>query len=224
MTPYDLDRGSIGIINNFNRDKVDKELSPNRKVRLRHYNITEYIITEVMEVSEFEFKLGITDRMIYLNIFPGDHVSVYFINQMNEECIINGIVDKAQASFPQFILVKTTRIEKYKDERKNRRYAINACCNIIDENNEWFGIVKNVSYSGFRLFTKTAIEDRKNLTVKLFINENQIIDISAGIVRKKQLLNYNEYGLVVLPDGATDRQQLNEIIRYLAAREEKGTE
>ncbi len=224
MTPYDLDRGSSGIINNFNRDKVDKELSPNRKVRLRHYNITEYIITEVKEVSEFEFKLEITDKMIYLNIFPGDYVSVYFINQMNEECIIGGIVDKAQASFPQSILVKTTRIEKHKNERKNRRYAINACCNLIDENNEGFGIVKNVSYSGLRLFSKAVIEDRKNLTVKLFINENLGIDISAGIVRKRQLLNYNEYGLVILPNGATDREQLNEIIRYLAEKEEKGTE
>lgn len=219
MSSYDLDRGSTGIVADLTREKMYSVLSTGCKVRFRHYSIAEYIVTEIMEVSEYDFKVRITDRVLSTNIFPGDHVSIVFINENREECIIYGIVDKAQSSFPQFFLIKAARIEKHKDERKNRRYAVNICCNLIDENNESFGIMKNISYSGFRIFTKAMIEDRKNLKAHIFFDENKDMLLNVGVVRKKQLLNFNEYGMVVLGASADQRKELSEVIESVAARE-----
>jgi len=219
MSSYDLDRGSSGIINKPNVERIDKELNGINKVRLRHYNITEYIITEVVEVSEYKIKIKITDKVMYSNVLPGDNVSINFINEMKEECIINGIVELAQPTFPQFFMVRVMHVEKYQDSRKNRRYAINACANIIDENTELFGVIKNVSYSGFRVFSKVAIEGRKNVKVQMFIDENNTMTLNAGIVRKKQHLNYNEYGFVILGIDQDERKQLESIIGYISERE-----
>ena len=220
MSSYDLDRGSSGIIiNKVDFERIDKDLNGINKVRLRHYNITEYIMTEVVEVSEYKIKIKITDKVMYSNILPGDNVSINFINEMKEECIVNGVVELAQPAFPQYFMVRVMHVEKYQDSRKNRRYAINACTNIIDQDIELFGVIKNVSYSGFRLFSKVAIEGRKNVKVQMFIDENNTMTLNAGIVRKKQHLNYNEYGFVILGMDQSERIQFDSIINNISEKE-----
>ena len=219
MAPYDLDRGSSGIAVNATKERVDKDLTVNSRIRLRHYYINEYVITDVVEVFEYNFKLKINDEMVHANMFPGDQITAYFINESKQECVINGVIEDVQASFPQFFLVKAVRIERFSDARKNRRYAINACCNIIDGDSKAFGIIKNMSLSGIRMFSKAMIENRKNIKIQIFIDKNTSIDLNVGITRKKQMLNYNEYGLVVLRGGENEWKEFGEIIKGLSEKE-----
>ncbi len=220
MSSYDMDRGPGGIIADLSAQRIKDQLHEGNKVRFRHHNIPEYVVAEVIEVSEFDFKIKLNQRLIQSNVLPGDHVSVNFINNSEEECQINGVIEEGRAAFPQYYKIKVMRLEKFKDARKNRRYAVEICCDITDENREFFGIIRNISLSGFRMFTRTAIENRKNINVKMYFDENTSVDIYAGLVRSKQLMNCFEYGLVILGANDQGRKELREIINGFRNTEE----
>lgn len=219
MSPYDVDRGSTGVINSFAGEKVNKYLSAGVKVRLKHYNINEYLMAETIEASDFSLKLKISDRMSYANVLPGDHVLISFIFQEEYECIIKGVVENAHAEYPQWISIKAARVEKYRNERKSRRYAINVCCNILDQDSLHFAIAKNISFSGIKLVSKAAVENKKNVRLEMFFDEGRNISINAGIVREKQFLNFTEYGLVMQGMDQEKKQKLDDIINYLISLE-----
>ncbi len=220
MSSYDMDRGPGGIIADLSAQRIKGQLYEGNKVRFRHHNTPEYIVAEVIEVSEFDFKIKSSQRLIQSTVLPGDHVAVNFISKSGEELQINGVIEEARAAFPQYYKIKVMRMENFRDARKNRRYAVNICCDITDENREFFGIIKNISMSGFRMFTKDMIEDRKNINVKMYFNEDTNIDIYAGLVRSKQLMNSFEYGLVILGTSDQGRGELREIISRLKNIEE----
>lgn len=219
MNSYDIDRGYSGILTEVFKEKINEYLVNNRKVRLKHYSVSEYIITEVDEVSEYGFKIKITNEIIRSNILNDDRVLISFVDD-NHEYLIHGIVEHQQTSFPQFLDVRVTRLEVFEDKRKSRRYAFDAYGNFVDDGREYVVIVKNVSLTGFRIFTKAALEDGKNLQIKVFIDEDRVILVNVGIVRKKQLLNYYEYGLVILKENEQMvKKELDNLVRSLELKE-----
>lgn len=220
MSSYDMDRGSSGIIKDFDGNiGISQEMKIGQKVRVKHFNVSEYAITEVIEVSESTFKIRVTPKLIRCNVFEGDSITVVFINNENEECLVDGIIDKAQAEFPSSFLVKSIRIRRFKDCRKSRRYEIDACCNIIDEDISRFGNIKNVSFNGCRMMTKARIDDRRNLKMEVFLEENKKAIIDVGVVRVKKHINYNEYGLVILGMEEESRKNISEEIDNIIKRE-----
>jgi hypothetical protein len=220
MSSYETDRGFSGLAPSNNiTEKMNEMMEPGQIVRLRHNNVIEYVMTKIAEVSENDFKLIFSDRMLMANILDGHTASINYINQLNEECIISGVLEKATAEFPQLITLRPTKIEKYKDARKTRRYSLNHCCNIFDEDKQHFGIVKNISFAGLRLFTKGLIEDRKNVKLQLFIEPDRVINLDIGMVRNKQFYNHNDYGFVILESKEEERQKLRELVRVLEMQE-----
>lgn len=218
MSSYDIDRGSSGVIHNYeNFSSAEKEMRVGQKVRVKHFSISEYALTEIMEVSENFFKIKITPKMIRSNVFPGDSITVIFVNNENEECLVDGIIEKARAEFPEYFVVRCIRIRKFRDCRKSRRYEIDTCCNITDQESTSFGNVKNISLSGCKVITKAQINERKNMKLEVFLKENKKVLMSAGVARIKKHINYNEYGMTILEmdeaSAAIFKEEINNIIK-----------
>jgi len=224
MSSYDMDRGTSGIVSSYTNEEINKDLQVGKKIRLRHFNIGEYAISVVKEFDEHSLKIKITDEMLKANVLPGDQVLAVFINNENEECVINGIVENMEFSFPQFYQIRVIRIERYKDWRKNKRYAIDAGGLILEQNHVFYGIVKNVSFNGIKLISKKEIEDRGNIRLQIIIDEKKSLTVDMGVVRKKQHYNFYEYGMVVLNSNGDERGQFNEIVEYVASKEEAWAE
>jgi len=218
VSSYDIDRGSSGIIKDYSSDlRINQEMKVGQKVRVKHFNVSEYAITEIIEATENAFKIKITPKLIRCNVFEGDSITVVFMNNESEECLVDGVVEKAQAEFPSSLLIRCIRVRRFKDCRKTRRYEIDACCNIIDEGASRFGNIKNISFNGCRMMTKARIDERKNLKLEVFIGNNQKALVDVGVVRVKKHINYNEYGLVILDMDEESRvilvEEINNIIR-----------
>ncbi|MGE5328939.1 MAG: PilZ domain-containing protein [Deltaproteobacteria bacterium] len=218
MSSYDIDRGSCGIIKDYNADtSAVKEMKTGQKVRVKHFNISDYAITEIIEVYEGGFKIKITPKLLRCNVFDGDNITVILENNENEECLIDGVVDKAQAEFPAFFSIRCIKERRFNNCRKSRRYQIDACCNIIDEGVSSFGNVKNISFNGCRIMTKAKINNRKNFKMEIFIKGDKKALIEVGVVRVKEHMSYNEYGLVVLnmdeESKVIIREEIDDIIR-----------
>lgn len=217
MSSYDVDRGSSGIIKNYDGDLVlSQEIKVGQKVRVKHFSVSEYAVSEIIESSESSFKIKMTPKLIRGNVFKGDSITVILINSDSEECLVDGIVEQAQAEFPQFFLIRSIRIRHFKDCRKSRRYQIDACCNLRDDGVSSFGNIKNISTNGCRIMTKIKIDEKKNLKMELFIEEHKKVCLDVGVVREKKHMNYNEYGLVILGMDEDSkivlRDQINKII------------
>lgn len=222
MASYDADRGSSGIIKDFDRNIcVSQEMKVGEKVRVKHFNISEYAVTEIVEISESKFKIRITPKMIRSNVFEGDNITIVYMNNDNEESLADGIVERAQAEFPQYLAARCTRVRHFKDCRKNRRYEIDVCCNIIDDDISSFGNIKNISFNGCRMMTKAKIDDRKNFKLEIFIGENKKAVADVGVVRVKRHMNYNEYGLVILNTGTESKEILAAEINNIIKREKE---
>lgn len=219
MASYDVDRGSSGIIKDYACDlSLSQEVRVGQKVRVKHFSVSEYAVSEIIDSSENSFKIKMTSKLIRGNVFPGDSITVVLINSESEECLVDGIVEKAQAEFPQFFLIRSLRIKRFRDCRKSRRYQIDACCNIIDDGTSSFGNIKNISSNGCRMMTKTKIDERKNFKIELFIEEDKKVSLDVGVVREKKHMSYNEYGLVILGMDEDSRtilgNQVNKIIKH----------
>lgn len=223
VASYDLDRGNSGIIKDYDSNIcVSQELKVGEKVRVKHFNISEYAITEIVEISgNTTFKIRISPKIIRSNVFEGDSITIVYINNENEESLADCVVEKAQAEYPSYFVVRCIRIRHFKDCRKNRRYEIDACCNIIDENNSWFGNIKNISFNGCRIMTKASIDDRKNFKLEVFLGENKKSVIDVGVVRVKKHMNCNEYGLIILNMDDESRKVLTDKINSVIESEKE---
>lgn len=217
---YDIDRGSGGLITDFNNvEKLDNLLKTGDKVRIKHYSVPEYIITDVVDVNEREIKIRVTNNLVKYNVFPGDRIMVIFMVGENEECLIDGVIEKAVIAFPQFFVVKQFRIRRFKDARKNRRYELNVCGNISLDEKEYYCCVKNISMAGCKMITKANIEEDKNFKIDLFLGHGKNAMVDVGIVRKKRHMNFNEYGLAILKTDQEGRKHLAETIELIKEKE-----
>lgn len=220
VSSYDLDRGSSGIISDINSNlNIKQEIAAGQRVRVKHFNIPEYAITFITEAGENTFKIKITEKLLRYNVFPGDTITVIYVTDQKEECLIDGIVESAQAEFPQFFSIRGIRIRRFRDSRKSRRYEIDICCNILVDGNVYFGNAKNISFSGCRLITKEKIEDRKNFKIELFIEQGKKAVIDVGMVRSKKHISFYEYGLAVLGMDDSSRRIIQEKINQIMETE-----
>jgi hypothetical protein len=194
---YNFDKSSK-LLDVLGMKSPQKFISIGQRVALKHYSMFDFTYAFVMEVDEQYVKLKFRSSFPELDFFPEDPVVISLLD--NDKIYIASCEIVSIISYdPLAIDIKVHKLEKKETMRKHERFYVSLAATIIspEYNEPTFAIVKNLSFSGFKVNSKKSFEE--NSQVELILNTDIYISISliGTIVRKNRLGLYYEYGIEI---------------------------
>lgn len=185
-------------------------------IQLKHYSTFEFLNAYATNITENTLKIKVLEKLSDLNLFPEDPVVLSF-TMTNDLYIISGEILKIEKLFPLEISIKIKQIEKQKTLRKNKRFFVSLACEIITINspNTVFGIVKNVSYTGFKMNSKTDMFIGDSISLSISLDKYHSICCICTVVRKDLPGSFYEYGLLIKEISELHRLTLNKFIEQI---------
>lgn len=170
-----------------------------REVILRHYSrIKPISCIGVSGSFEGFFTVKFKETTIKKNeFFKGDPilVGVYIENNIN---ITGGNIISVNMEQGTLILTTDKVVEVLTERREYIRRAVSIMANIkIEGSSNTSAFVKDLSYSGARIYTDKRLEVEDMVDLNIYMNSN-VLSLDAKVIRTTTSFGRNEYGLQII--------------------------
>jgi len=111
-------------------------------------------------------------------------------------CYIENI--EAKMSFLE-LKVEILDSNEWNEKRNFERYSVSLYADLRASTIPKRGIalIKNISYSGMLIYTKSVLPDKEEFDIDLYADK-KVIFLKARAMRSEKNVNYNEYGLQIV--------------------------
>lgn len=178
---------------------------------VRHYSGINPFKSVVTKIEENKITVKLTKEFATFNFLVGDPVVLgYEVNEMVSlvGCTINEIDIKKNC-----ITFDIDKIEEEKQKRKYERYIVSLYADLVNDRNERStAIIKDISLSGIRLFSRLEHNIGEKISLHLYI-DSKILVLNSKILRKIQKEENIEYGVSINYDK--DEKNKKEMIKYI---------
>jgi hypothetical protein len=179
-------------------------------VSIRHYSGTKLFKSLVTESNNDILKVKLIENITLLNCLTGDPIVLG--SELDNDVYISSCTILDLEKDQNSILLKIDNYEATANKRLFVRFPVSiyAEARIGESQKKHLAIVKNISYSGMMIYSKTDFPLYQEL--KFDIHAGVTIHLKATIIRKvKDTYNY-EYGLKIV---YTDVHTPNLLKKYL---------
>lgn len=212
---YNLDENS-SLLEILGLKSPNKVISIGQRVALKHYSMFEYAYAFVIDIEKSYVKVKFRTSLPELDFFPEDPVVLNFVD--NERLFIaNGEIVSIESIEPLTIEIKVNKVDKKDSLRKHERFYVSLSCALISKeyDESIFGIVKNLSFSGFKINCKKDLPIRSQVEITVSIDKYYSISCFGKIVRKNKLSLYHEYGIEISDISKTNMLTFQHYINQL---------
>jgi hypothetical protein len=212
---YNLDENN-GILEFLGGKSPEKIMSIGQRIAIKHYSVYEYAYAFVANIEKNYIKVKFRNGFIGLDFFPEDPLVLTFLNNDNIH-IGSGEVLSVESLDPLTIEIKVNKIIKRNSLRKDERFFVSVACTIVskDENDAVFGIVKNLSFTGFKINAKKELDKTASVRIDLNIDKYATLSCIGKVVRKSKLGLYFEYGIQIEEISKNNMLSLQHYINQL---------
>lgn len=175
-----------------------KYMKLGQRVAVKHFRMHDFSYAFVMNIEKSFINLKFRHAIYELDLFPEDPIVVMFEGE-NKVFLASGEIVTVEKMDPLTVEVRIDKMQKRDSLRRDERFFVSLGCSLISDPNEnaAFGIVKNLSYSGFKINSKKEFEVGQVLQIEIQLNQNQQICCFGSVVRRKTLGLYFEYGIQI---------------------------
>jgi hypothetical protein len=194
---YNLDE-SNGILELLGGKSPEKIMSIGQRIAIKHYSVYDFAYAFVVNIEKNYIKVKFRNGLAGLDFFPEDPLVLTFLSH-DKIHIGSGEVLSVESLDPLTIEMKVNKIIKRDSLRKNERFFVSLACKLVSEDEEEpsFGIVKNLSFTGFKINAKKDIDKMAPIRIELNIDKYSNVSCIGKIVRKTKLGLYYEYGIQI---------------------------
>ena len=194
---YNLD-SSISLSELLGLNAPSKIMTIGQRIAVKHFSMYEYAYAFIVNIEKDFIRVKFRSSFPSVDFFPEDPIVMTFASN-DKIYIASGEIVTLEAMEPLTIEVKVSKIEKRNSLRRDERFFVSVACNIDADELESpvFGIVKNLSYTGFKINSKDEIKDVGRLKISLNIDKNTKLNCFGKVVRKEKLGLYHEYGIQI---------------------------
>jgi len=194
MEKYNLD--DKGGLFKFVEKRPAKVVKSGDNIELKHFSFLGSLNASILEVGESTIRIELKEKSADFNPSPGDPVVLNY-KPSNDVFVVTAEIASIDKTDPIQLSIKVSKIEKYKDLVKEKKYcvAFPAQIKIIGVPESKFAAVKNISFGGIKVNCREDImlEDIVDATVS--IDKANKISFKGRIVRKNKLQDCFEYGI-----------------------------
>ena len=187
-------------------------------VSVRHYTGTKLYRGVIVRVKYEELDIKFLEEVALLNCVAGDPVVLGFDSESQIHIASCNVVevDKKENK----LILKVDAVQTLANKRFSERFPVSflASIRIGESQTSYMAVVKNVSFTGMLVHSKTDFPLYQEL--KLNLNLGVMVSLKAIIVRKqKNAYNY-EYGLKLVYIDATTPALLKKYLSFLMKEQE----
>ncbi|MCX7921297.1 MAG: PilZ domain-containing protein [Clostridia bacterium] len=189
---------------------------------IKHPLIFEPILTVIQSVEDMSIFFKVPDEFLKSNVLKGDMVSCH-IFQGDYEFVATGIISEIDIGYPHMVRISLDKVEKYKNNRKAKRYPVNFQANITTPggSKKVYAIIKNINNIGVSAVFKEQIDLNSHVKVDVSaqIGKREMLEFKARVVRTIPMGSYNEYGLEIVDIDELNRDLMEKVIFHLQENE-----
>lgn len=213
MEKYNLDEK--GGLFKYLEKKPSKVVKQGEGLELKHFNMFNLVKSTASEITDTSFRAQSSEKAGDANFAPGDHVISYY-----SEFVITGEVGTVNKLDPIDLIIKVSKIEKFKDLVKEKKYCVS-----LNSNLKIMGIpdarqaaVKNISFGGIKVDCKEDIMLEDIVDVTIYVDKLNKMQFKGRIVRKNKVDNKFEYGIEFTEMTETSNKLLTRLIYDIESR------
>jgi hypothetical protein len=214
---YNLDENS-SLLEILGLKSPNKVISIGQRIAVKHYSMYEYAYAFVVDINKSYIRVKFRTSLPELDFFPEDPVVLNFVDD-EKLFMASGEIVSIESIDPLTIEIKVNKVEKKDTLRKYERFYVSLSSSIVSKESEEtiFGIIKNLSFSGFKVNCKKDLPNNSNVEITVNIDKYYNISCSARIVRKNKLSLYYEYGMEISDISKTNMLTFQHYINQLKA-------
>ncbi len=177
---------------------------PGALVCVKDKTIFNVILSTIKRIENEKIYLALTMPFLENNILPGRSITCNILRQ-DFEYIAYGLVSNINTSGAGDVEFKISEINKFKNQRKEKRFFINISAKMMSNtNSSMYGIIKNLSLSGLCIISKEVFAKDDIIDVCFSNNSRSLpIQLKAKIVRASSCVGFKEYGLEIIDTGSS---------------------
>lgn len=201
---------------------VPKIIKKGSKIQIKHYSSFEPVINIVHGVKGNRITMDLPNRLLENNVLVDDVITCVFM-EGDTQLVLSGIINDISLNMPHKMVFAVENVEKMANHRKNSRYSVSLSSNVQIKNSDafYFAVVKNISVVGVSFTCNIDVNIGEELLIKVAVAEDEILTFTGRIVRKRQIANFSEYGLLQSDIDEYNMTLLEKYIQRLAEEEEK---
>lgn len=216
MEKYNLD--DKGGLFKFVAKSPSKIVKQGDNIELKHFGIFNLIKATASDITETSFRIQSTDKAGDAKISTGDHVMLYY--STGDNYVITGEIGTVNKLDPIDLVIKVSKIEKFKDLIKEKKYCVSLNSNfkIVGVPESKQAAVKNISFGGIKADCSEDIMLEDIIEVTIYVDKLNKMPFKGKIVRKNKVDNKYEYGVEYSEVTETSNKLLTRLIYDIESR------
>lgn len=199
-------------MNNKHHSSNENILKKGMLVYISHLSVPVPLLSIVQETEGNYITLSLSKHVS--NIALEDPVVCKFLEDGHEFVLTGDITD---IYGDDTIRVLVTNISKHHNNRKHTRFAVSLIAVVVGDDSLDYNCatVKSISYSGVAFNCKVEYDVGTSLIINIIISADDVINGRSKIVRKRKVLEYNEYGLEFIYFDDINKEKLEKYLKKL---------
>ncbi|MCX7920396.1 MAG: PilZ domain-containing protein [Clostridia bacterium] len=212
MGSYNLDE-SRSLLNLFSNIKPSKLIKKGDHIELKHFNMFDFINATVLDISDGEITLLLTDSFDGCFLSTTDPVVLNFMTE-NDMYVISGEISLLETLSPIEVSIKIKKVEDRKNLRKYERFYVSMIAGVKapGSSEEVFAVVKNISLGGVKFNSHLDVSLKDIVDVTLILDQSRKVSFKGVVVRKSELSDLFEYGVEICEINKKDLSTLHSFI------------
>lgn len=183
------------------------------------HSYDEWIPNVIVNTGDNLIKINLIDYYFKKGVMVGSFISVRYSFSEHEYVLEGEVTDiDVYDTYTISIFINNTTV--YQNRRKHFRYYSRLGSNLKSSINDkgTYSILTNISYSGLAIISKAHHNIGDEVFIDLFQSSENIIPVSAQIVRKKALNYGYEYGVSFIDLSEDIKEQIKILISNLKSK------
>ena len=216
------------IINNsmaieFHKDSIiPKAVRKGLKIKIKHYSGFEPITRMISGIEGNKIIFEVPQKLLDSNVMIGDSVVCVFFDK-EVEYVLNGEITDISLLVPQSMGIKIENVEKYTNNRKQARFSVSLSANVRMRNTDgiYFAVVRNISIVGASFTCRETLDENSEIIINIAVSKDVVITFYGRIIRKRELQNFYEYGLLQTSIDELNYEELEKYTKELEKEEDR---
>jgi hypothetical protein len=218
----------VTVINNsmsieFHKDSIiPKAIKKGLKVKIKHFSTFEPITRMISSIEGNKIIFEVPQKLLDSNVMIGDSVVCIFFEK-EVEYVLNGEITNISLLVPQSMAIKIENVEKYTNNRKQPRFSVSLSANVKVQNTGaiYFAVVRNISIVGASFTCREALDENAEIIINVAVSKDVVITFYGRIIRKRELQNFYEYGLLQTSIDELNSEELEKYTKELEKEEDR---
>lgn len=183
-------------------------------VSLRHYSKIHLFKSIILESNYNYISICLSNEIVLQNFFVEDPIVITHENNLIIN-IIGGIIENICLTNRK-IDIQIDRVVIESQKRLYERFPVSLYADIIQKNSKKrdIAILKDISSFGIQIYSKVDYPVNSDIDLDIYMEKNVVL-LNTTIVRKKNRINYIEYGLSINYKNSSTMSFMQEYVQSL---------